>query len=103
MVRCTDCKHFDHDIDDYPICLKHDVMVSGAGIDSETSACYRLDGVDLFEPKDDLEKDWVIDERDPFKIKVHKDCIGCEHFHNGCTRVNIRKFGGNCAKHEAKE
>lgn len=52
MNRCFDCKHFYYDCDGYPVCAVHHVMVSGATDYAETSACYRFDGVDRYEPKE---------------------------------------------------
>lgn len=54
MNRCFDCKHFYYDVDHYPVCAVHHVMVSGATDYEETSACFRFDGVDRYEPKEGL-------------------------------------------------
>lgn len=51
----------------------------------------------------DYEKNWVRDVTDPFGFEVHKDCLSCRLYKNGCTRVTIHKFGGACVMDDVKK
>lgn len=52
MAKCTDCKHFEYDIDGYPVCWAYGVMVANPRKEEEKHACDGPKWGLRFEPKE---------------------------------------------------